>query len=313
MKQVLRDYVIAVGSYSICLALGLVITLTISSAVGYLPYSDRPGPGWTEPHFSVQLLWFYAGWSVLLLLPAIIYGTVVFAWVRLLQFFEAPPVILRVAGALSAAAVALVLAAGAGWYIALAAFPVFVAAGLGAGWGALLLPRYLGRRPPPRRTWVRWSANGFVLLAGISGLYWTFFAPRYAQDLRLSIVRASSEARSGNEQQAQHFEPHESALLDSVLPNRHFHNVLTGMSSNGVAQNEARMLIILTAPVLAEARLHEPKGVRVVYIQRGDQWDMVPPDAPTIKAQITIGPGSKPNEITFAWAGGDRKTYSWPD
>ena len=53
-----------------------------------------------------------------------------------------------------------------------------VAAGLGAAWGAVLLPRYLGPTPPQRPYWVQWTANTVVLLAGSGGLYWTFLAPR---------------------------------------------------------------------------------------------------------------------------------------
>lgn len=219
MKPLLRDYVAAVGSYLALLFVGVVMTLTISSAVGYLPYSDRPGPGWTDPHFSFALLGYYASWGLFLLIPSAIYGTVVFAYFWILKVLDAPSLIIRVLGALGAGVVSLVLAAGTGWYISMATFPAWVAAALGAAWGAFLLPRYLRpTRPPP----VGW--------------------------------------------------------------------------------------------VTTQARLRVPKGVSIVYIQRGDRWDMFPPDAPTLRQVIRVGPGAKPNEATFAWPRSDTTTFSWaPD
>jgi hypothetical protein len=312
MKRLLRDYVIAVGSYVGLIVFGLVITLTISSAVGYLPYSDRPGPGWTEPSFSFAQLGFYLGWSVLLLAPCAIYGTVVFAFHRVLRFLDAPSVIIRLVGALSAGLIALVLAAGVGWYIAMAAFPAFVAAGLGAGWGAVLLPRYLGPRPRPRSGWVRWASNTVLILAGIGGFYWTFFAPQYGQHLSLSVVRVTqTEERLVTGPEVGGLEPHEAVLLDSVFPNHHVQRGLSGSSNSGDELNQARMLVVVTGPVTTEARLREPKGVSVVYIQRGDRWEMFPPNAPTISARVKISPAPEPGTIRFSWNGSDPSIIRW--
>jgi hypothetical protein len=315
MKHFFRDYVTAVGSYVGLIAVGLVITLTVSSAVGYLPYSDRPGPGWIGPSFSFGQLGYYLSWSTLLLLPSAIYTTGIFVFARLLSLFDAPLVVIRIIGALSAAFIGLVLASGVGWYISMAAFPAYVAAGLGVAWGGVLLPRYLGPKPPPRRTWVRWTANSIVLLAGSSGLYCTFFAPRYTQNLHVIILRVTpSEERLVTGPWARELEPHESALLDSVLRNGHLQRGLTGWSSSGDGGNRARMLIVVTAPLTSDARLREPKGVSVVYIQRGEKWAMFPPNAQTLKRLVTLGPGSKPDELTFAWPGSRADPFAWaPD
>lgn len=309
MKALLRDYAVAVGSYMALISLGLVLTLTLSSAVGYLPYSDRPGPGWTEPSFSLGQLGFYLSWSLLLLLPMAIYGTMLFAWLRVLSVLGTPRILLKVVAALGAGLLANVLAAGVGWYIAIAAFPVYVAAALGAGWGALLLPRYLGPRPPPRSGWMRWAGSSLVMLGGIGAAYWTFLAPPGGQTLSLSVIRVTL-----SEGERSDLEPQEAALLDSVLPKAHWQLVLGGSSSSGAGENRARMLIVITGPVRNEVRLREPKGVSVVYIQRGDTWEMFPSNAPTIRRVIKLGPGSKPNELTYAWNGLAGQTLTWnPD
>lgn len=310
MKQFLRDYVTAVGSYVGLIAVGLVITLTVSSAVGYLPYSDRPGPGWIGPSFSFGQLGFYLSWSTLLLLPSAIYATVIVVFARLLTLFDAPWVVIRIIGALSAAFIGLVLASGVGWYISMAAFPAYVAAGLGAAWGAVLLPRYLGPKPP-RPKWVRSTANSVVLLAGGGAFYWTFLAERYAQNLSLSILRvAPSEERAPGRVWSP-LEPHEVRILDSILPNAHFEQGMIGSSSSGAGDIKARMLIVVTGPLTTGVRLRQPKGVSVVYIQRGATWDMIPSDATTLRQVVTLGPGSKPNEMKWTWRGSDPSTITW--
>lgn len=313
MKRLLLDYAVAVGSYVSLLALGLVITLTVSTAVGYLPYSDRPGPGWTEPFFSFELVGFYLSWSVLLLLPTAIYGTVIFAWVRLLNLLAAPLVIIRIVSGMTAGLLAYVLVAGVGWYIAIAAFPVLVAAGLGATWGIVVLPRNLGQRSFSHRGWVGWTLISVVMLAGVGGFYWMFLAPRYGQQLDLRIVGVTpGEQRLMTERWTSDLTPLEAALLDSVLPKGRIHGVLTGSSFGGSDLNKARMLIVITTPLTAEARLREPKGVAVVYLQRGDRWEMFPPDAPTVKRSVRLGPGPKPNEVAVTWSSESHPTtYTW--
>lgn len=310
MKPFLRDYLLAVVWYMALLVPGLVITLTVSSAVGYLPYSDRPGPGWVGPSFSWGQVGYFASWSVLLLAPVAIYGTAVFGYLRLLSFLSAPQLLIRVLGAVAAGIVSFAVAAGAGWYIAMAAFPVWIAAGLGAVWGAVLLPRYLGSGGPKRAPWARWTAISVVLLMGPAALYRAFLVPSYGQRLQVNLVRVTPSAeprpRGGSD-----LEPWETTLLDSLFPNGRWKQGLTGSSSTGDASHEARMLVVVTAPLTAEVRLRVPKGDSVIYVQRGDRWDMFPPGAPTLRERIRLGVGSNPNEATFAWPGSDPTRFTW--
>jgi hypothetical protein len=136
MRSLVRDFLVAVGWYVALIAVGSVVILTLCSLVGYLPYSDRPGPGWVGPSFSIGQLEYYASWGVLLLIPTVIYGSALFAYHRLLRFLGTPAFLIRLVAGLSGAVIAFVLSAGVGWYIAIAAFPVWVAAILGGVWGS---------------------------------------------------------------------------------------------------------------------------------------------------------------------------------
>jgi hypothetical protein len=231
MKSLIRDYLLAVSWYVTLLAAGLVITLTLSSAVGYLPYSDRPGPGWVGPSFSLDQLGFYASWGVLLLIPTALYGSALFAYHRFLRFVDAPVIVIRGIGALTGGIIAFVLVAGAGWYIAIAAFPVWAAAALGAFWGGVLLPRYLGTVGPTRSPGIRWSAITLALVVGPLAIYGTFFAPRYGQDLSLSVVRVRQGPVGPGGSPEPQLEPQERALLDSLFPHARVERGMTGSSS----------------------------------------------------------------------------------
>jgi len=312
MKALLRDYALAVGWYVTFIAVGLVVTLTVSSAVGYLPYSDRPGPGWIGPSFSFGQLGFYASWGVLLLIPTALYGSVLFAYHRLLRWLDAPLLLVRLIAAVSAGVIAFVLAAGVGWYIAIAAFPVWIAAGLGVVWGAVLLPRYLGRAGPHRTPKVQWAAIAVLLLAGPLELYRVFFMPNYGQNLQLNVVRVTHEDKAPPTQdRLPNLEPQEIALLDSLFPHARVERGMTGSSSSGADDHTARMLIVLTGPLPTEARLRVPKGTSAAYVQEGDTWHLYPPNAPTLTDRVRLATGARPSEMTFAWPGTRPSPFTW--
>ena len=56
MKRFLLDFLRSAGIYELVTYGGLTLFLALAPLVGYLPYSDRPGPGWYG-HFPAL------GWS----------------------------------------------------------------------------------------------------------------------------------------------------------------------------------------------------------------------------------------------------------
>ncbi len=118
-----------------------LILIAINS-IGYLPYSDRPGPGWQLPHLpSAAELEFFFGFALLLLRGTILYGVLfaVLAW--LLGFCQVPRWGLRFIATPLAFVSAGIMMAAAGWMIAVAPVGVYTAAMCGGLWGLLVLPR----------------------------------------------------------------------------------------------------------------------------------------------------------------------------
>jgi hypothetical protein len=145
------DLLKTVGLYLLLVVGGVFGFLALAPVFGYLPYSDRPGPGWFSrfPAVTWTAFWhgvtFALGWSLFLAPYALVCGVILFIVARVLERFHATRLVVAVVGALLAGFVSGYVVMGIGWYIAIAAPPVYAAMLLGIIYGAWLLPR---RRVP---------------------------------------------------------------------------------------------------------------------------------------------------------------------
>ncbi len=119
------DWLKCLGLYVLVVAVGTLLFLIGSSIVGYLAYSDRPGPGWRRGGFSWTEVKFFAGWLPLLIYFLLYVGAALSvrppSWV--VSF--APRWVLRVFGGIFAGVAGLVGVLAAGWYIAISQYPVY--------------------------------------------------------------------------------------------------------------------------------------------------------------------------------------------
>ena len=177
----------------------------------------------------------------------------------------------------------------------------------------VLLPRYLGAPSQQRSNKAQWALIVLAVGAGPLVIYGMFLSPRYGQSLKLTVVRVkeTDTARPGSPEPQ--LEAQERALLDSLFPHARLESGMTGSSASGAADHEARMLIVVTGPLMTEARLRVPRGAAAVYVQEGERWRMFPTDAPTLKDRVRVAPGSRPNEIMFAWPSTDPQPITWRD
>lgn len=120
--------------------------LVLVNSAGYLPYSDRPGPGWHTPHLSTGAeLQFFVGFASLLLKGTAFYGVIFAAVGLVLGFCLLPRWALRVLAAPTAFLASGLMMAAAGWMIAISSFGVYLAAACGALWGVFVFPRLVPR------------------------------------------------------------------------------------------------------------------------------------------------------------------------
>ena len=136
----LRCLLIA-STYIVAADLLPTVLLVVINSIGYLPYSDRPGPGWQAPHLpTFQELSFFAGFAVLLFPATALYGSFFALGAGILGFCRLPRWALRVVAVVPAFLGGGLLMAGIGWFIAISAVGVYVAAGCAGLWGLLIFP-----------------------------------------------------------------------------------------------------------------------------------------------------------------------------
>ena len=142
--------------FSTTVALGTSLTLLVASSVGYLPYSDRPGPGWWgRVHWpSLAEVGTYLGFAPLFGYFCLFFGAGLFLLGLVLGFASSPKWLNRILGGIISALAAGLAVAAAGWYLALAQIGPDVAIVLGLIYGIFLFPRFVFLREPRLPVWL---------------------------------------------------------------------------------------------------------------------------------------------------------------
>lgn len=139
-------------SYCLMVSASAVLLLLICSAVGYLPYSDRPGPGWgsIEPHFPVlQEIKYFSSWALLLLPVCYFMGTVLFSFMVWIRWLRTPTWLVRILCGICCSGLSMLAVAAAGWYIAISLFVINSVGVCALLFGVLVLPRFSAHREMP--------------------------------------------------------------------------------------------------------------------------------------------------------------------
>lgn len=133
-------------------SLGAVLLLLLYSAVGYLPYSDRPGPGWgnIEPHFPVpEEIRYFSSWALILLPICYFMGNLLFLFMAWARWLKLPMWLARTLGGFFCSGLSMFAVAAAGWYIAIAVSVTNAVGVCGLLYGIFVLPRISPAREMP--------------------------------------------------------------------------------------------------------------------------------------------------------------------
>ena len=109
------------------------------------------------------------------------------------------------------------------------------------------------------------------------------------------------------------FEPNEISVLTTLFPRGDLNGGFYGSSGFGWTKTpiRGRMLVVITENLGGEVRLRVPNRVSVVYVQRGKDWAMYPPAAPTLRQTLRLEPGAHPEEATVVFPARDRWERDW--
>jgi len=124
---------------------GLFLYMTIVISIGYLPYSDRPGPGWYKKPFGISWEVISYIWSFILFLGIYILGTLIIVYFlfRLFRLIGYNRIIYSILGGLIIGFLSLYWTYGIGWYIAIDGSTILTGGILGLIYGATLFPKFL--------------------------------------------------------------------------------------------------------------------------------------------------------------------------
>ena len=142
LRRILKTF----AQYALVVVGGLTAFMILSPIVGYLPYSDRPGPGWHAffPAFTLTELWhltvYMTGFASFVLWAAVLYITPVIVLTRVVERFGVRLGVVRAVGATAMGVMTWWIVCGVGWFIAIGLVPVIVATVLAIAYGWWLLP-----------------------------------------------------------------------------------------------------------------------------------------------------------------------------
>lgn len=291
MRRFLVDLLKATGYYLLVVLGGTVLLLIGATLLGYLPYSDRPGPGWYGWRWSITIreIGFFVSWPLLALAPGAVFGALLFLAVQLLQWIHAPRQLTQTIGAVVSGIASLVLVSGAGWYIAISAIPVYGAGLLGCLYGGWLLPRHVTNSPAPHDL----SPKQKLTIFGVwcLGAAWVLLPiitrPSCEADQTLAVVLV--QWRTGPESLTEpkgRLYSEELARLKATGATGQLIVNSTLISKAG--DGAARAVIVMQRPFESPVELRQPDGTTVIHLQDATGWKMIPPDAPTRREGIRL-------------------------
>lgn len=167
--------------------------LVAVNSIGYLSYSDRPGPGWQTPHLPILAeLKFFVGFATLLLPASALYGSFFAIGAAILGFCCLPRWALRTVAVVPAILAGGLLMAGVGWYIAISAVGVYLAAGCAGLWGLLIFPLLVPRTNGVLPYAARVAIPVLILLASTYILVRPVLPDPGLTNARIEVVRRDS-------------------------------------------------------------------------------------------------------------------------
>lgn len=282
--------------FSGIVGVGTSVVLLLCSSFGYLPYSDRPGPGWWWrvhwPSWAETAT--YIGFAPWFAYFCLYFGCGFFGLSLVLGVASTPRWLNRLLGGAIAAAAAGLAVMGAGWILALSSIGPDAAFVLGLLYGVFLFPRFIQPRTQPITTWMRISA---VSCATALFLYWIaspFLSKRPVPDVNYDLIRVTPGEKAVT---ATAFLGSEFAAGLAVLDLRGDTHGGIGGGGGGSGQNAPPIDIELIAlePIMKEARLAIPNTGNVIYVLKNGSWTAHPSVMQKDKRTLTVKPGTDPH------------------
>lgn len=295
LKSLARRFAGTALLFAAVVSAGTSLVLLVSSCLGYLPYSDRHGPGWWgRVHWP---LWSefvtYIGFAPWFAYFCLFFGFGLFGLCLVLGIASTPRWLNRLVGAVIAAPAAGLAVASAGWYMALAAIGPDAAIVFGLLYGVFLFPCFIESRPKLMPAWARITA---VCCAMALFSYWIispFLPHEPLPPINYDLVRVTPGEK---EVTSTSFVGSEIATELAVMNLRGNVHGGIGGGGGGSGQNAPPidMELIALEPITSEVKLVIPKSGHVIYVLKNGTWTAHPSIVQKDKRTLTLEPGTDP-------------------
>ena len=275
------SFLLIVATYIIATDFLANLLLLLINCVGYLPYSDRPGPGWQPAHLpSKDELRFFLSFAQALLPGSALYGGMFGLAGLLFGVCSVPRWVIRLLGApLAFLASALIMSA-AGWMIAISALGVYVAAGCAAIWALLLLPLLVVPKSSPLPMLVRLLLPLTFFGAGCFYLVRPFLPQAPIPALNFDFTRCNDAGMGPIVPLSRAWED-DSLIRKAGLASTSCHLESAGQtSSSGTDDRMLRFHLLFLKPTSREVNVPVPEQDGTLIIIDGDDVRFVP-DSPS--------------------------------
>lgn len=284
------------------------LLMLVVNCSGYLPYCDRPGPGWQAPHWpQMSELSFFFGFALYMGIPTLLYAAGQTLLALTFEFCSLPKWLVRLLGAVLGFLAAGLLMQGAGWMIAIAPIGVFIAAGCGFVWGMFVLPLFLVLQEPLLPS----VARILLPLALFVGALFALIYPLLPRVPIAPITFEMNRVTPGTQIMSVDATPYLKPQTRAEIAALHLHGKMHGgiQSSAGTGNsNGVDVVVIALQPIDREYRVEVPATGHVVYVLADDKLVPHPAFSKKDKRIIRIEPGT---DKTFD--GGRMRVGSAPD
>ncbi len=274
--------------------------LLFASVIGYLPYSDRPGPGWWgHVHWpSLAEIGTYLGFVPFFAYFCLFFGLGFFLLSLVLGLASTPRWLTRVIGGFIGALAAGLAVAGAGWYLALAAIGPDAAMMAGLLYGVFLFPRFVFPREHYLAIWQRSIVIAAVSAAFILWIAWPLLPRNPLPGVAILVNRITPGPESVDWQPSQYFRPETWGELSNLHLTGELHGgVQSAVSGEG---QEIEVAVIALQPIDREYRVSIPASGHVVYVLHDGRFEPHPAFAKKDKRTMLLKPG-----VDSKWDGGE--------
>ena len=273
--------------------------LLFASVLGYLPYSDRLGPGWWGRAHCPSLgeIGNYLGFAPLFAYFCLFFGLGFFLLSLVLGIASTPKWLTRVIGGLIGVLAAGLAVTGAGWYLALAAIGPDSAMVAGLFYGVFLFPLFVFSREQRLAIWQRSIVIAAATAVFILWIVWPLLPRKPVPGVAVLVNRVTPGPVPVDWRPSQYFRAETWDELSNLHLTGELHGgIQSAMSGEG---QEIDVAVIALQPIDREYRVAVPLSGHVVYVLHDGRLEPHPAFTTKDKRTIILKPG-----VDSKWDGG---------